>query len=197
MTDEEKLARFEVLISPDTASTELLQNLLWQAEGIVLNRRYPFGSPEGRIPQHGSQGHQQCPPADGAADQSHDHSQNQTQTACGGGSAGKGQECRGQALGGAHHIGHGVNDDVVEEHEEGQGDEQGEASRHGGVALLGVQLLDLLGHLLLGGLVVAALVLVADGHLAGTELGLLAGVLLLVNAEGQHQKLNDNSKYNN
>ena len=47
MTDEEKLARFEVLISPDTASTELLQHLLWQAEGIVLNRRYPFGSPEG------------------------------------------------------------------------------------------------------------------------------------------------------
>ncbi len=47
MTDEEKIARFEVLISPDTASTELLQNLLWQAEGIVLNRRYPFGSPEG------------------------------------------------------------------------------------------------------------------------------------------------------
>jgi hypothetical protein len=47
MTDEEKIARFEVLISPDTASTELLQNLLWQAEGIVLNRRYPFGTPEG------------------------------------------------------------------------------------------------------------------------------------------------------
>ena len=47
MTDEEKLARLEVLISPDTASTELLQNLLWQAEGIVLNRRYPFGTPEG------------------------------------------------------------------------------------------------------------------------------------------------------
>ena len=47
MTDEEKLARFEVLISPDTASKELLQHLLWQAEGIVLSRRYPFGSPEG------------------------------------------------------------------------------------------------------------------------------------------------------
>lgn len=47
MTDEEKIARFEVLISPDTASKELLQNLLWQAEGIVLNRRYPFGAPEG------------------------------------------------------------------------------------------------------------------------------------------------------
>ena len=47
MTNEEKLARLEVLISPDTASAELLENLLWQAEGIVLNRRYPFGTPEG------------------------------------------------------------------------------------------------------------------------------------------------------
>ena len=47
MTDEEKLARLEVLIAPDVASRDLLQHLLWQAEGIVLNRRYPFGSPEG------------------------------------------------------------------------------------------------------------------------------------------------------
>ena len=47
MTDEAKLARFEALISPDTASTELLRHLLGQAEGIVLNRRYPFGPPEG------------------------------------------------------------------------------------------------------------------------------------------------------
>ncbi len=47
MTDEEKIARFEVLISPDTASTELIQHLLFQAEGIVLGRRYPFGTPEG------------------------------------------------------------------------------------------------------------------------------------------------------
>ena len=47
MTNEEKLARLEVLISPDTASAELLENLLWQTEGIVLNRRYPFGTPEG------------------------------------------------------------------------------------------------------------------------------------------------------
>ena len=47
MTDEEKIARFEVLISPDTASDELMRHLLWQAEGIVLNRRYPFGTPEG------------------------------------------------------------------------------------------------------------------------------------------------------
>lgn len=46
MTDEEKLTRLEVLISPDTASMELLTALLGQAEGIVLNRRYPFGAPD-------------------------------------------------------------------------------------------------------------------------------------------------------
>lgn len=46
MTPDEKLARLEVLISPDTASTELLMYLLEQSEGIVLNRRYPFGVPE-------------------------------------------------------------------------------------------------------------------------------------------------------
>ena len=47
MTNEEKISRFEVLISPDTASTELINHLLWQAEGIVLSRRYPFGVPVG------------------------------------------------------------------------------------------------------------------------------------------------------
>lgn len=47
MTTEEKLVRLEVLISPDTADTELLMFLLEQAEGIVLNRRYPLGAPEG------------------------------------------------------------------------------------------------------------------------------------------------------
>lgn len=52
MTPEEKLARFEVLISPDTANIDLLVYLLEQAEGIVLNRRYPFGPPEGAtVPQ--------------------------------------------------------------------------------------------------------------------------------------------------
>ena len=49
MTLDEKIARLEVLISPDTANTELLMYLLEQAEGIVLNRRYPFGTPEGTI----------------------------------------------------------------------------------------------------------------------------------------------------
>ena len=47
MTPEEKLIRLEVLISPDTAENDLLMILLEQAEGIVLNRRYPFGVPEG------------------------------------------------------------------------------------------------------------------------------------------------------
>lgn len=46
MTPEEKLVKLGVLISPDTAATELLVYLLEQAEGIVLNRRYPFGVPE-------------------------------------------------------------------------------------------------------------------------------------------------------
>ena len=47
MTTQEKLAKFAVLISPDTAEESLLLALLEQAEGIVLNRRYPFGVPEG------------------------------------------------------------------------------------------------------------------------------------------------------
>ena len=47
MTEKEKLARFAVLISPDKASDDLLLHLLDQAEGIILNRRYPFGAPEG------------------------------------------------------------------------------------------------------------------------------------------------------
>ena len=47
MTNEQKIARLETLISPDTASTDLLLALVEQAEGIVLNRRYPFGIPDG------------------------------------------------------------------------------------------------------------------------------------------------------
>lgn len=48
MTNEEKLMRLEGLISPEKAGADLLMVLLEQAEGIVLNRRYPFGVPEGR-----------------------------------------------------------------------------------------------------------------------------------------------------
>lgn len=47
MTNDEKIKRLAVLISPDTADTELLSVLVEQSEGIVLNRRYPFGVPEG------------------------------------------------------------------------------------------------------------------------------------------------------
>lgn len=47
MTNEEKITRLAVLISPDTADEGLLSVLVEQAEGIVLNRRYPFGIPEG------------------------------------------------------------------------------------------------------------------------------------------------------
>lgn len=47
MTNEEKIMRLSVLISPDTAADELLAVLVEQSEGIVLNRRYPFGAPEG------------------------------------------------------------------------------------------------------------------------------------------------------
>ncbi len=47
MDNTEKLNRLAALISPDTASDDLLVSLLEQSEGIVLNRRYPFGAPEG------------------------------------------------------------------------------------------------------------------------------------------------------
>lgn len=47
MTNDEKIAKLEVLISPDTASPDLLLYLVEQSEGILLNRRYPFGVPEG------------------------------------------------------------------------------------------------------------------------------------------------------
>lgn len=47
MTEMDKVERLTTLISPDTASPDLLTVLLEQAEGIVLNKRYPFGIPEG------------------------------------------------------------------------------------------------------------------------------------------------------
>lgn len=47
MTNVEKIERLSVLISPDTADAEQLLALIETAEGIVLDRRYPFGYPEG------------------------------------------------------------------------------------------------------------------------------------------------------
>ena len=49
MTQDEKITRLAALISPDTAENDLLGMLLEQAEGIVLNRRYPFGPPEDAV----------------------------------------------------------------------------------------------------------------------------------------------------
>lgn len=52
MTNEEKITSLAVLISPDTADKDLLSELIVMAEGIVLNKRYPFGAPEGAtVPQ--------------------------------------------------------------------------------------------------------------------------------------------------
>lgn len=47
MDKAEKISRLKGLISPDTATDDLLSSLLEIAEGIVLNKRYPFGAPEG------------------------------------------------------------------------------------------------------------------------------------------------------
>ena len=47
MTNEQKIEKLKVLIAPDEASSDLLLYLLEQSEGICLNRRYPFGPPEG------------------------------------------------------------------------------------------------------------------------------------------------------
>lgn len=49
MTQNDKLQRLKVLLSPDTATDELLSFLLEQSEGIVLSRRYPFGVPPGAM----------------------------------------------------------------------------------------------------------------------------------------------------
>lgn len=49
MTNEQKIEKLSVLISPDTATNDLLLYLLEMSEGIVLNRRYPFGAPEGAV----------------------------------------------------------------------------------------------------------------------------------------------------
>lgn len=48
MTDTEKLLALQNRIKPDVADDSVLSELLEQAGAIVLNRRYPFGYPEGR-----------------------------------------------------------------------------------------------------------------------------------------------------
>ena len=47
MTNDEKITSLAELISPDTADEKLLSRYILLSEGIVLNRRYPFGVPDG------------------------------------------------------------------------------------------------------------------------------------------------------
>ena len=47
MTNEEKITALAALISPDTAEANILSTYITLSEGIVLNRRYPLGVPEG------------------------------------------------------------------------------------------------------------------------------------------------------
>ena len=49
MTNEEKITALAALISPDTADANILSTYVTLSEGIVLNRRYPLGVPEGAI----------------------------------------------------------------------------------------------------------------------------------------------------
>ena len=49
MTNEEKITSLAALISPDTADANILSTYVTLSEGIVLNRRYPLGVPEGAI----------------------------------------------------------------------------------------------------------------------------------------------------
>lgn len=47
MNMDEKLLALSKRIEPDTVSNDLLSELLEQAGAIVLNRRFPFGYPDG------------------------------------------------------------------------------------------------------------------------------------------------------
>ena len=52
MTNEEKITSLAALISPDTADEALLATYITLSEGIVLNKRYPFGAPAGAKVPH-------------------------------------------------------------------------------------------------------------------------------------------------
>lgn len=47
MTNAEKVNAVKIDIAPDTATDALLERLVKRAESIVLNKRYPFGVPNG------------------------------------------------------------------------------------------------------------------------------------------------------
>lgn len=43
MTEAEKLITLKTLIAPDTDTDEVLGSMISTAEGLILNRMYPFG----------------------------------------------------------------------------------------------------------------------------------------------------------
>ena len=49
MTNEEKRAALTATLAPDTDTEEVLDNVLDDAEALVLNRMYPFGYPDGTV----------------------------------------------------------------------------------------------------------------------------------------------------
>lgn len=49
MTNEEKRAALVASLAPDTDTDEVLDNVLADAEALVLNRMYPFGYPDGTV----------------------------------------------------------------------------------------------------------------------------------------------------
>jgi hypothetical protein len=49
MTNEEKRAALAATLAPDTDTEEVLDNVLDDAEALVLNRMFPFGYPDGTV----------------------------------------------------------------------------------------------------------------------------------------------------
>lgn len=49
MTNAEKRAALLVALAPDTDTDEVLDNVLADAEALILNRMYPFGYPDGTV----------------------------------------------------------------------------------------------------------------------------------------------------
>ena len=49
MTIAEKRAALAATLAPDTDTDEVLDNVLADAEALVLNRMYPYGYPDGTV----------------------------------------------------------------------------------------------------------------------------------------------------
>jgi hypothetical protein len=49
MTNAEKMVALATALAPDTATDEVLDGMLADAEALVLNRMYPFGYPDDAV----------------------------------------------------------------------------------------------------------------------------------------------------